>query len=29
LEEALIYPAIRRETDVHDIIDEALEEHHV
>jgi len=29
VEEALIYPAIRREIDTHDIMDEALEEHHV
>lgn len=29
LEETLIYPAIRREMDTHDIMDEALEEHHV
>ena len=29
LEESLIYPAIRRELDEEDIMDEALEEHHV
>ena len=29
LEEALIYPSIRRKIDATDIMDEALEEHHV
>jgi hemerythrin superfamily protein len=29
LEETLIYPAIRKKIDAHEIMDEALEEHHV